>query len=138
MLARCRITGAAASRAHPISSPLNLRDRRSGLLVAQIEALRTAVRATRRRSPSDIDAWVVLPDHMHCLWTLPESDSEFPDRWRRSKASVLEIIVRYRAGIAFQAARRRVGHFGSATTGSTQSAAIATTRLVWTTSTSTR
>jgi putative transposase len=66
---------------------VNLRDRRSGLLVAQIEALREAVRAVRRQSPFDIDAWVVLPDHMHCLWTLPESDSEFPDRWRRIKAA---------------------------------------------------
>jgi putative transposase len=66
---------------------VNLRNRRSGLLVAQIEVLREAVRAVRRQSPFDIDAWVVLPDHMHCLWTLPESDSEFPDRWRRIKAA---------------------------------------------------
>jgi putative transposase len=80
MVARCRITGATAFRALPISSPLNLRDRCAGLLVAQIEALREAVRVVRRQSPFDVDARVVLPDHMYRLWGLPESDSEFPDR----------------------------------------------------------
>src|ERR1700726_4876027 len=65
----------------------NLRDRRSGLLVTQIEALREAVRGVRRQLPFRIDAWVVLPDHMHCLWTLPERDSNFPDRWRRIKTA---------------------------------------------------
>jgi putative transposase len=66
---------------------VNLRDRRSGLLAAQINALREAMREVRRQSPFRIDAWVVLPDHMHCLWTLPEGDSDFPDRWRRIKAA---------------------------------------------------
>ena len=46
---------------------VNLLDRRCDPLVAQIEALRNAVRKVRRRSPFHIDAWVVLPDHMHCL-----------------------------------------------------------------------
>lgn len=66
---------------------VNLQDRRSDLLVTQIESLREAVRQVRRQSPFHIDAWVVLPDHMHCLWTLPEGDSDFPDRWRRIKAA---------------------------------------------------
>jgi REP element-mobilizing transposase RayT len=47
----------------------NLLDRRSDLLVTQIDALRDAVRQVRARAPFHIDAWVVLPDHMHCLWT---------------------------------------------------------------------
>jgi putative transposase len=42
---------------------VNLRDRRSGLLVTQADALREAVRELRRQSPFRIDAWVVLPDH---------------------------------------------------------------------------
>jgi putative transposase len=65
---------------------VNLRGRRSGMLVKEIEALRQAVRDARRQSPFRIDAWVVLPDHMDCLWTLPAGDSDFPDRWRRIKA----------------------------------------------------
>jgi hypothetical protein len=47
---------------------LNLLDRRSNLLVANIDALRDAVRRVRARALFHIDAWVVLPDHMHCLW----------------------------------------------------------------------
>jgi putative transposase len=64
---------------------VNLLDRGSDLLVRQIDLLRDAVRSVRRRRPFHIDAWVVLPDHMHCLWTLPEDDSDFPGRWRAIK-----------------------------------------------------
>jgi putative transposase len=64
---------------------VNLLDRRSDLLMTQIDALRNAVRQVRARAPFHIDAWVVLPDHMHCLWTLPEGDADFPGRWRAIK-----------------------------------------------------
>jgi putative transposase len=60
----------------------NLRDRRSDLLAAKIGALRNAVRAARARRLFHIDAWVVLPDHMHCLWTLPPGDHDVPIRWQ--------------------------------------------------------
>ena len=65
---------------------VNLSCRGSDLLVLEIEALRGAVRAARGRHPFAIDAWVVLPDHMHCIWTLPARDSDFPARWRMIKA----------------------------------------------------
>jgi putative transposase len=61
-------------------------DRQSDLLVVEIEALRNAVRATRARYSFHIDAWMVLPDHMHCLWTLPPDDFDFPARWQMIKA----------------------------------------------------
>ena len=64
---------------------VNLFDRRSDLLVQHIEALREAISVVRRRSPFIVDAWVVLPDHMHCLWTLLENDSDFPGKWREIK-----------------------------------------------------
>ena len=48
-------------------------------------ALRNAVRSVRARRPFHIDAWVVLPDHLHCLWTLPDGDADFPGRWRAIK-----------------------------------------------------
>ena len=66
---------------------VNLQDRRSNLLVAEIDALRSAVRAARSRYPFHIDAWVVLPDHMHCLGTLPRDDCDFPARWQMIKAA---------------------------------------------------
>jgi putative transposase len=56
-------------------------------LVTQIDALRSAVRQARLRAPFHIDAWVVLPDQMHCLWTLPEGDAIFPGRWRAIKTA---------------------------------------------------
>lgn len=40
------------------------------------------VRATRSRHPFHINAWVVLPEHMHCLWTLPPGDANFALRWK--------------------------------------------------------
>ena len=66
---------------------VNLRDRISDLLVAGIEALRGSVRATRARHPFHIDAWVVLPDHLNCLWTLPTGDVGFPVRWQTNRVN---------------------------------------------------
>ena len=63
----------------------NLLDRRSTLLTDHIEALREATRRTRERYPFHIDAFVVLPDHLHAIWTLPEGDSDFSMRWRLIK-----------------------------------------------------
>ena len=71
---------------------VNLRDRRSDLLVARVDLLRDAVRGVRRQFPFRIDAWVVLPDHLHSLWTLPEGDSDFPERWRRIKAAFTRAV----------------------------------------------
>ncbi len=46
------------------------------LLVRHIDILRTVVRAVRKKCPFVIDAWVVLPDHLHCVWTLPQGDDD--------------------------------------------------------------
>jgi REP element-mobilizing transposase RayT len=112
----------------------NLRDRRSGLLVTQIEALREAVRGVRRQLPFRIDAWVVLPDHMHCLWTLPEGDSDFPERWRGSRLHSRE-RCRIR-GDQRSSPAKASAVFGSAAIGSTRSVTTATTPPTWITSTS--
>jgi putative transposase len=64
---------------------VNLLDRRSRLLIERIDALRAAVRETRQRFPFHIDAMVVLPDHIHAVWTLPDDDFDFSIRWRLIK-----------------------------------------------------
>jgi putative transposase len=64
---------------------VSLADRGSDLLVLEVGVLRQAVRETRCKRPFAIDAWVVLPDHMHCVWTLPEGDADFSGRWREIK-----------------------------------------------------
>jgi putative transposase len=66
---------------------VNLLDRRSDLLVEHIQDLRSAVRHVRAQAPFHIDAWVVLPEHMHCVWTLPEGDTDFSGRWRTIKGA---------------------------------------------------
>jgi putative transposase len=63
-------------------STVNLRTRRSDVLVAEIAHLREAVRKGWREKPFHVDAWVVLPDHLHCLRTLPPGDDDFPGRWQ--------------------------------------------------------
>lgn len=47
--------------------------------------LRHAFRETRVHQPFQLDAICLLPDHLHCLWTLPEGDADFPGRWNRIK-----------------------------------------------------
>ena len=47
--------------------------------------LRQAFRVVRKARPFDIDAIVVLPDHLHCIWTLPDGDADFMTRWRLIK-----------------------------------------------------
>jgi putative transposase len=89
---------------------VNLRDRRSDLLVVRIDVLRHAVRTERRRYPFHIDAWVVLPDHMHCLWTLPAGDSDFPRRWRDIKTAFSKSLpaTEQRSAVMFQRGERGI------------------------------
>jgi putative transposase len=65
---------------------VNLADRRLSLLTDHVDALRAAFRHARSRHPFTIDAVVVLPDHLHTVWTLPEADADFPTRWRLIKS----------------------------------------------------
>ena len=81
---------------------VNLLDRRSRLLCDQIDALREAVRQVRGCAPFHIDAWVVLPEHMHCVWTLPDGDTDFSSRWRAIKSAFSRSV----AGVERRSASR--------------------------------
>ncbi|MEG1969759.1 MAG: transposase [Burkholderiaceae bacterium] len=52
---------------------------------SRVAALRDAVREVRVRWPFEIVAWVVLPDHLHCVWRLPPEDADYPRRWAQIK-----------------------------------------------------
>ncbi|MBR1250505.1 transposase [Bradyrhizobium sp. AUGA SZCCT0169] len=65
---------------------VNLADRRLRLLTEHIDELRMAFRKVRQQHPFTIDAMVVLPDHLHAVWTLPEGDANFATRWRLIKS----------------------------------------------------
>ena len=64
---------------------VTLADRAEHWLVEQIDALRGAFARTRGELPFRVDAIVVLPDHLHCIWTLPPGDANFSLRWQRIK-----------------------------------------------------
>jgi putative transposase len=64
---------------------VNLLERSNTLLVDRVDALRDAVRKVRAARPFHIDAWVVLPDHMHAIWTLPPDDTDYSARWKAIK-----------------------------------------------------
>jgi putative transposase len=78
-----------------------LADRGSDLLIREVDALRDAVRRTRVERPFGIDAWVVLPDHLHCVWRLPDDDADFSTRWK---------VIKARFSRAMPACKRRPSH----------------------------
>ena len=51
-------------------------------------ALRTAINRVREKRPFFINAFVLLPDHCHCLWTLPQNDRDLSTRLRFIKTDV--------------------------------------------------
>ena len=60
-------------------------------------ALRQAIKTTQKKYPFNIDAWVLLPNHMHCIWTLPEEDNNFSQRWSLIKRKVsIECAQQYK------------------------------------------
>ena len=65
---------------------VNLAERRLRLLTNNVGLLRRAFDYARARHPFSIDAIVILPDHLHAIWTLPEGDADFALRWTLIKA----------------------------------------------------
>ncbi len=60
---------------------------KDGILIQNIELLRSVIRKVKADHPFTIDAMVVLPDHLHCIWTLPEGDADYSMRWSLIKAN---------------------------------------------------
>ena len=66
---------------------VNLANRKDQLLTEHIDLLRKAFHDVRSRHSFTINAIVVLPDHLHAIWTLPEGNADFALRWRLIKAA---------------------------------------------------
>ena len=64
---------------------VRLLDRDSTLLTDYFSAFGEAMRQARSRKPFHVDAWVVLPNHAHAIWTLPPGDHDCATRWRAVK-----------------------------------------------------
>lgn len=73
---------------------LNLADRQQCLLTERVDLLRTSFRQVMDRHPWQIEAIVVLPDHLHALCTLPPSDGNFALRWRLIKTGFSRALPR--------------------------------------------
>jgi putative transposase len=54
--------------------------------------LRESIKIVRDKYPFTIEAWVLLPDHMHAIWTLPIGDSDYSTRWRLIKTRVTKAL----------------------------------------------
>jgi putative transposase len=88
---------------------VNLLDRKSSLLVSHVDNLRESVRKVRERCPFHIDAWVVMPDHMHAVWTLPPDDADYSGRWRAIKIAFVKTIPKSEQLSATRTARGERG-----------------------------
>lgn len=64
----------------------NLAERQNNhLLVEKIDSLRAAFRYVKERRPFHINAVVIMPDHLHCILTLPPNDADLSIRWNLLK-----------------------------------------------------
>jgi putative transposase len=88
---------------------VNLLDRQKALLTDRIEILRDVVAATRETYPFAINAFVVLPDHLHAIWKLPYGDTDFSVRWRLIKTRFAKALPANERLSAVRAARNERG-----------------------------
>jgi putative transposase len=73
------------------------------------EWLRTAIQTIRCERPFTIVAMVLLPDHLHCVWTLPEQDADYSTRWRQIKETFTRSVPKTGEEGTSSASRRRRG-----------------------------
>ena len=50
------------------------------------KCLRESIEITRRSQPFHIIAFVLLPDHLHAIWQLPDNDADYSSRWQKIKS----------------------------------------------------
>jgi putative transposase len=81
---------------------VRLLDRNSTLLTDHFSAFGEAMRQARVRKPFHVDAWVVLPNHAHAIWTLPPGDHDCATRWRAVKIAFSKAL--HKTGLALSGA----------------------------------
>ncbi len=65
---------------------VNLAKRKNTLLVDEFDKLRIVINKIKKQHPFKLDALVILPDHLHTIWTLPVHDKNYAKRWMLIKA----------------------------------------------------
>ena len=74
-------------------------------------ALRAAIQQARTTLPFVIEAWVLMPDHLHCIWTLPPGDMNYPARWAIIKRHVSRAMGSNEAVLS-EGSRQKRGEYG--------------------------
>ena len=82
----------------------------NSLLIQEVDTLRDVVREVKAKYPFHIDGWVVLPDHLHALWTLPADDCDYSLRWRLIKSGFSRALpkIEHRSPIRQAAGERGI------------------------------
>lgn len=88
---------------------VNLLERQRRLLVEHVDLLRDSFRVSRAARPFEIIAIVVLPDHLHCAWRLPEGDADNANRWAQIKSGFSRRLPANERRSAGRVARRERG-----------------------------
>ena len=88
---------------------VTLLERRRKLLTEHIDDLRAVFKAARQRRPFTVEARVILPDHLYCIWTMPSGGADFSTRWHDIKARFAAQIPR---GERLSAPRLKKGERG--------------------------
>ena len=79
---------------------VNLRNRQSTVLIDHIEVLRKSFEKLKERHPLRIDAVVILPEHLHTIWTLAEDDMHYPVRWQYLKSHFTRALLKKGVGLS--------------------------------------
>ncbi len=103
--------GKPAKKINPLEAfTVNLLERGGNdVLIHYIDILRESVRDVKQRHPFKIHAWVVLPDHLHCVIELPDDDVDYSVRWRLIRMSFSKAIPKNER---LSAIRKRRGERG--------------------------
>jgi len=86
---------------------VNLAQPGSSVLVDNIDTLRRAYALTIAEHPVCCNAMVILPDHLHAVWTLPEGDADYSERWRKIKARSSHAVGEMRRSLSKHLKRER-------------------------------
>ena len=88
---------------------VNLLERRRRLLVEHVDLLLDSFRTTRAARPFVLLAWVILPDHLHCVWRLPDGDADNANRWAQIKSGFSRRLPATERRSACRVSRRERG-----------------------------
>ncbi len=65
-----------------------------------LKAFKNSIKLIQQQYPFEIIAWVQLPDHLHCIWQMPENDANYSMRWSQIKRLTTQACPQYHLPIA--------------------------------------